>query len=234
MRAVCLLIPVALVVPASGNQLEFGLLLPAVSGPPYPTEFVGWGLSTGIGGLPAVQRGGLLAGLNAVAGDGSVMPASLLGGPAATSSEVATLNLSTEPFKIVNQTELFLAGLGTNGLLLPAVIQGFSWGERSFDVVFETAPLTDGTTNRFHLRGDLVLQDFHFNTVNALLGDGSVRVLFESTPMQGQAPRSALAVPSDAVVMTITGVVAPEPASLILLGIGAAAICRRRPRGIAG
>lgn len=200
---------------ADANQILFNTLGAAQ----------GWSLSSGIGGLPAVQRGLLLPAVSEVICDGSVVPAGLQAGPAGTPSTAALLVLNTEAPTIVSSGELVLQNQNDFGLLLPASIRSFQWGATGFDIQVDHA-FGDGSVNRFNVHGD-VMQDFHFKSVNALLGDGSVRIALEVMPQAGGF-RALAALPQDIVQLTITGTVVPEPATLCLAAAACVALLRRR------
>jgi hypothetical protein len=228
-RLLCLAIAWIPAASASAGALEWNTLLETASGPPYPTTgSVQFGLGEGLL-LPAVQRSRIQVGLDSVFGDGSVMPATLLGGDSGAGGAAgprASLSLSLGgPIASNLNMDLLIAAFGDGSVRQGAVLQDFHFNQGAFDLMFDVFE-ADGSVHKHAWHGSIASgQPFGIGKGAAIaLGDGSVRLLLDLNRLPGNQILS-----EPVVAMSMTAALVPEQATVLLLGLGAL-LLRRRTR----
>jgi len=218
---------------ASAAAMEWNTLFEAASGPLYPSSgHVEFGLREGLL-LPAVQRSLIQVGLENVICDGSVMPAAILGGDNGGGAGIgprASLNLSVGD--AVGETltvDVLIEAFGNGSVRQGAVMQDFHFNGAGFSLMFDVIP-GDGSVHKHVWLGNIAsAQPFEFgNASAAVLGDGSVRLLLGLSRLPGNQILS-----EPVVAMSMSADFVPEPATAVLLGIGAVLLRSRwRDRGL--
>jgi hypothetical protein len=213
---------------AAAAAMEWNTLFEAASGPPYPSSGrVEFGLREGLL-LPAVQRSQIKVGLENVLGDGSVMPAALLGGDnggGAGIGPLASLNFSVgdavgESLNI----DILIEAFGDGSVRQGAVMQDFHFNTAGFSLMFDVIP-GDGSVHKHVWLGNIAsAQPLAFVDAEAtVLGDGSVRLLLGLNRLPGNQILS-----EPVVAMSLSADFVPEPATAVLLGIGSVLLPGRR------
>lgn len=218
------LLPAATV---SAGALEWNTLFEAASGPPYPTTgSVQFGLREGLL-LPAVQRSRIEVGLDSVLGDGSVMPAALLGGDngaGGLTGPHGSLSLSIGgPVVTELNMEILIAAFGDGSVRQGAVMQDFHFNQGAFDLMFDVVD-ADGSVHKHAWHGGIASgQPFGVGKGAAMvLGDGSVRLYLGILKLPGNQ-----LLDEPVVGMSMAAALVPEPATLLLLSLSGLWLRRR-------
>ncbi len=213
---------------ASAGAMEWNTLFEAASGPPYPSSGrVQFGLREGVL-LPAVQRSLIQVGLTNVLGDGSVMPAAILGGDNGAGAGVgprASLNFSVDDAVAGNlNIDILIEAFGDGSVRQGAVMQDFHFHTAGFSLMFDVIP-GDGSVHKHVWLGDIAsFQPLELVDADAtVLGDGSVRLLLGLNRLPGNQTLS-----EPVMTMSMSADLVPEPATVMLLGLSTLLLRARR------